>query len=373
MKCDIRVIYCLFFAAFLLPGCTFAPGMQYSSGALSNQDYQVAGTVNGALAGIEEVELTAKTLALQPDNSPHVPKALLQYQPDEYHLGAFDGIYLVVWDHPEITSPSGSDDALVRTIDASGNLFIPYAGNLHISGLTVSQARKYVSDKLSRYIENPQVDLVISSYGSKRFTVGGEVENPGLKSLTTQPINLLDAIGLAGGFSKNADQTRITLVRDGERYMLNLAGLMQEQSAEITKVFIKAGDVIQVADNTSQQAYLVGEVSHPAAVPFTIHGLTLGEALGRAGGLSVTTSDASAVYVIRSTDIKNGHVARVYHLDASSPASLTLADKFELHPEDFVFVGAAAITRWNRVISQMVPSASLVNTATDTRNDLDDR
>lgn len=373
MKPRVHFACYLFSATVILQGCTFAPGMQYSRDNLSEQNYQVAGTDNAKLAGIDQIELTAKTLALQPDNSPKVPPELLKYRPGAYRLGAFDGIYLIVWDHPEITSPAGGDSQLSRLIDESGNLFIPYAGNLHVAGLTIDQARKLISHKLSRYIEDPQVDLVIASYGSKRFTVGGEVENPGLKSLTTQPINLLDAIGAADGFSDDADQTRITLVRDGQRYMLNLAGLMQEQSADIAHVYIKAGDVIQVADNTSQQAYLVGEVSRPAAIPFTIHGLTLGEALGRAGGLSVTTSNASSVYVIRSSDIKNGQVSKVYHLDASSPASLALADKFELHPQDFVFVGAAAITRWNRVISQLIPSASLVNTASDTRNDLDDR
>ena len=61
--------------------------------------------------------------------------------------------------------------------------------------------------------------------------------------------------------------------------------------------------------------------------------------------------------VIRNVSDKH---PEVFHLDAASPVALALAASFELHAKDVVYVDAAPLARWNRVITQVLPSAQLV-------------
>jgi polysaccharide export outer membrane protein len=55
--------------------------------------------------------------------------------------------------------------------------------------------------------------------------------------------------------------------------------------------------------------------------------------------------------------------AKVFQLDARSPSAFALGDQFRVKPGDVVFVGAAGVTRWNRVLSQLLPSANLLSSA----------
>jgi len=352
--------------AVLLSGCALAPGMHQGEKDLWKQDFAQA---QNAAPQIEKVELTPKTLAIEAvaPVEPTIPASLLDYTPDQYRLGAHDEIHVIVWDHPEITAPAGPATGSAqagRPIDAQGNLFVPYAGNVHVAGLTPAEARKLVTERMARYIDSPQVDLVVTKYASQRFTVSGEVKEPGVKILANQPINILDAVASAKGFTDLADQRRVTLVRDGQKHQLDMTGLMALRGEDLARLYIKAGDVIHVADKSDQKVYVLGEVNRPMPVDITPHGLTLTDALGVVGGVSQVFSDAGSVYVVRAKD-SAGTTARLYHLDANAPTALVVADNFRLQPRDVVFVGASSITRWNRVISQLLPSLTTLTLSTD--------
>ncbi|WVM88245.1 hypothetical protein UMZ34_18785 [Halopseudomonas pachastrellae] len=76
--------------------------------------------------------------------------------------------------------------------------------------------------------------------------------------------------------------------------------------------------------------------------------------------------------MIRGVENLETDKATVFQLNAQSPSAFILADQFEMQPQDVVFVGAAGITRWNRFISQLLPSASLVGTAARAGSDYND-
>ena len=108
----------------------------------------------------------------------------------------------------------------------------------------------------------------------------------------------------------------------------------------------------------------MGEVIRPMAVNFgTTDALSLTQALGRVGGLNPLTASGKQVYVIRGANDLENAPAKVFQLDARSPAAFALGDQFRIKAGDVVFVGPAGITRWNRVLSQLLPSASVLSSA----------
>ena len=100
--------------------------------------------------------------------------------------------------------------------------------------------------------------------------------------------------------------------------------------------------------------FVMGEILRPSALPMRNGSLSLNEALGEAGGPNLNTANTGQIYVIRNT--AQGSPA-VFHLNASSPAALALADSFALRPRDVVYIDPVALVNWNRIISLILPTA----------------
>lgn len=84
--------------------------------------------------------------------------------------------------------------------------------------------------------------------------------------------------------------------------------------------------------------------------------MSLSEALADAGGLNPVSANAAQIYVFRAGD--QPQQVKVYQLDAMNPGLLVLGDRFVLRPRDIVFVDPANLTRFSRVVSQILPLAS---------------
>lgn len=344
-----------------LAGCIWAPGQNLATGSLT-RDNEID---NGH---VQLVSITPKLLVMDQatQDDGNVPTALLAYKPEPYRIGAGDTLYITVWDHPELTSPAGPQQATMangRLVRSDGTLFYPYVGQLKVAGMTIEELRKAISDKLATYIEKPQVDVNVIGYDSQHVVLNGAFARTSPLPITAVPLSLAQAIGTATVNTDQANLSDLMLTRDGHVYHLDLDRL-NPGSSPAGEIYLKDGDHLYLPYNDHQEAYVLGEVNRPMAIPFkTTSYLTLTQALGLAGGLNQNSAKGKAVYVIRGAKNIETTPATVYELNASSPAAFALADHFKVKPGDVVFVGAAGVTRWNRFFSQVLPLATALGTA----------
>ncbi|QWT20722.1 polysaccharide biosynthesis/export family protein [Bacillus sp. NP157] len=350
----------LLLGAAMLHGCAFVPGQNVSTSKIFREDDATAGAV-------EIVPITRKLLAMDSATRDHtqVPQELLDYRPGPYHIGVGDTLYITVWEHPELTSPAGPQQVAAangRAVRSDGTLFYPFAGVVKVDGMTVEQLRTLITQRLAPYVEDPQVDISIITYGSSRVVMEGAFVRTDAQVFDTAPLTLGRAMGAAVVNPDMANLSGLVLTRDGHDYHLNLDA-MRRGGTSASDIYLKAGDRVFLPFNDRQEVYVVGEVLRPGPLKFKIDSLTLTQAIGQAGGLNQSTSKGKAVYVIRGMKDLDHDPASVYQLDARSPTAYALGDHFDVQPGDVVFVGAAGITRWNRLISQLLPLSGIISNA----------
>jgi protein involved in polysaccharide export with SLBB domain len=114
----------------------------------------------------------------------------------------------------------GEDD--LRTngrLNPEGNLSVPLLGSVHLAGLTLTQAASKLTELYGRdYLVNPKVNVVLQGYAKRRFSILGQVGRPGnyeMPESSPGGIDLLEAIALAGGYTRIAAPERITVRRQG--------------------------------------------------------------------------------------------------------------------------------------------------------------
>ena len=112
----------------------------------------------------------------------------------------------------------GEDD--LRTngrLNPEGNLSVPLLGSIHLAGLTPTQAASKLTELYSRdYLVNPKINVTLLSYARRRFVILGQIGHPGIIEMPESSpggIDLLEAIAMAGGYTRIAAPERITVRR----------------------------------------------------------------------------------------------------------------------------------------------------------------
>ncbi|MDP9153138.1 MAG: polysaccharide biosynthesis/export family protein [Pseudomonadota bacterium] len=367
-------------AGTLLSACAAVPGWKMDTGTAAN--ISTSTTAQMQTAGAEDA---SKEAQLQSATS-EIDVALIRQLRDEsrqapglneslispatpYVLGPGDVLQITVWDHPELaaaqlaptqTATRAADPVAGFVIDQRGDVMFPYAGRVHVAGLTAEQAQAVLVRALGKSFVEPQVTLRVASYRASQIYIDGEIHTPGPQPINDIPMGLYEAISRAGGFSPTADQSRMVIVRDGVSHPINLSQML-ERGQNPSKIVLKSGDVLRVPARDESGVFVMGEVNKPTtAMPMRNGKLSLSDALAQAGSVNLASSNPGQVYVIRDS---LGDTPKVFHLDAKSPVAMILANQFDLQPHDVVYVDSGNLVRFSRVLSLLMPAINAGLTA----------
>ncbi|MGM9985404.1 MAG: polysaccharide biosynthesis/export family protein [Fibrobacter intestinalis] len=355
------ILNLLVVVSLVLSGCFAAPGMVLNESADEEGAIDTLADFQGAKVHLQSIN--AKTLALQSSASlasgGSVSPELLSYSPEAYKLGPFDIIQVVIWEHPELTSPLGSyrsDIATGQLVSESGIMFYPYVGDINVLGLTITELRVKIVQELSKVLKDPQIDIRLLQSQRHKIYVQGSVKNPGVVLLSDVPVTLLEAINRCGGATVAANLSSVEFSRDGKNYTIDLLA-PYEAGKGPNDIVLKDNDVIRIPDAEESKVYMMGEVGRQQALPLKNGKLSLAQAIAEAGGLQSESAKAENIYVIRAAAMDE---INVFHLNAGNPMALVFGDRFALQPGDLVYVDATGLARWNRVMKMLLPTAQLI-------------
>ena len=185
--------------------------------------------------------LAAAAGAAQPDANNSIGAYIL-------HPG--DMLSINVFGYPELSFPNpGHMEGL--TIRPDGKLTYPFLGEITAKGMSVKDFAKLLSDQLGEIYVNPVLSVNIMRFGTDRIYVLGEVNQPGAYELDKSR-NLLDAIGAARGWTKDAAKTKVFIIRKDQNgkppLKVDLMALLKE--GDTSKNYpLQQGDVVYLTEN----------------------------------------------------------------------------------------------------------------------------
>jgi len=319
---------------------------------------------------IEQID--AEIIEREANRPLSLPTSLLQYSPSSYKIGRGDRLFIYVYGETERLSASLAAGAAINPIFEKyvrddGTIFYPNAGVLEVENKTVEEVRMLLTDKLSMVLNNPQVDVSVSEFNSKKVTVSGLFESPGTYSITSVPTTLSQIMSDANAFgsrlSGEGDLTDIKFTRDGYIYTIDYEFLSRNSQIQ-NLIYLKDGDVIHLPDNQDKLIHVLGEAFQPKSISITRKYISLSSTISQASGLNRSTAKSKDIYIFRPSDFEGK--PRIFKADLSDPNGYLLAANFNLQSQDIVYIGTRGVTSWSRFIQQLIPFTNFLNQAQST-------
>lgn len=234
MKNKISLIIIFIFVS----GCGLAPGMHMETKSTWLNESK--------FVYIESINKNVKLISISETSDPSYKKNYF------YKIGVGDQIAVTIWGLPEIfpINNVGADQSL-RRVDANGNIFFPFAGLIKAKGKTQDELRNDLTDRLSQYFTDPQLDVTIARFNSQQIFVLGEVTRPKKINITDIPISLSNAIGESFGLNTNtAAASEVFIIRQdsiGDDPLIFHADLKNPSSfIEAGNFYLENNDIVYV-------------------------------------------------------------------------------------------------------------------------------
>ena len=156
--------------------------------------------------------------------------------PNKYLIGPEDILFVRVWREPDFT--------LQAAVRPDGKITMPLVGDVQAADQTPMQLTKTIAELLGKYLNNPDVNVMVTDVRSKKYYIDGEVLKPGTYLLVT-PTTILEALSNCGGFRDFANTKKIRILRKGNILHFNYKDVSKGKNLE-QNIKVESGDHIIV-------------------------------------------------------------------------------------------------------------------------------
>lgn len=270
-------------------------------------------------------------------------------------LGKGDVLSISVYDEPDLSITS-------VPIRPDGMISFPLIGDVAAAGRSVDDVTATISERLTRFVIQPRVAVIVTQLNSLNYTVNGEVTKPGVYPLVTD-VRLTQAIANAGGFKQGQFRSSSVEVADLSSAFIARAG--QVLPVDFTRLFrqgdlrfdieLQDGDYISIPSGLSQEVYIVGEVNKPAQFAFR-EDMPMSRSLALAEGFT-READLGRVHIVRGA-LTNPSLVIVNFKDVLNGK----AQDVQLEPNDIVYVPPTYLSQWSQMLNQIVPTITAIQT-----------
>ncbi|MEP2531586.1 polysaccharide biosynthesis/export family protein [Shimia sp.] len=271
--------------------------------------------------------------------------------PSSNLIRAGDQIVLTVWDNQENSLLLGPEQRFVQVqptpVSASGAVFVPYVDSILVGGLTASQAREVIQQKLAPIAPSAQVQIEVLPGTKNSVDVVSGVSKPGPITLTGRDVSILSALAKAGGIHDSVLNPVVRLIRNEKRYDIPANSLFEDPKKN---VILRGGDQIIVVE---EQRYFVavGATEKEELVYFHQEDISAMEAVSLLGGLQDARANPQGLLILRQyqqSDIKlNGGGPKsqwvVFEFNLTTADGLFAARNFDVNPRDLVLSTESAV------------------------------
>jgi polysaccharide export outer membrane protein len=183
--------------------------------------------------------LLLSSAALMRASDPPKPPTATPAGEAEYRLGSDDVIEVFVWKEPELTT--------TVAVRPDGRISLPLAGELDARGKTANELQQEITARLSKYVVQPVVNVMVKQVNSLKISVLGEVRKPDVYKIKSR-VTVLDAIAMAGGFTDLARPNRVIVLRNSpagpQRIKINVKELVANDHG--TPFYLETLDTVYV-------------------------------------------------------------------------------------------------------------------------------
>ncbi|MGV3550897.1 polysaccharide biosynthesis/export family protein [Rhizobium sp.] len=255
-----------------------------------------------------------------------------------------------------------------QTIGTDGIINVPYAGDVRAAGRPVGDVQTEIQQKLANRAIEPQVVITTDVARSNSISVLGDVNAPAQLDLSPAGERVLDVIARAGGLKTPDYETYVTVTRRAKNATVLFRTLIDNPQENI---YVRPGDTVFI--NRERRTYMAfGATGLSGRFDFQDSNLTLGEALGQAGGLLDSRADPSEVFLYREVEKESlaalgidvsrfagSAVPTIFRANLRDPAIFFATQKFKMKDKDIIYISNADSVELAKVLG-------LINGVSDT-------
>ena len=293
-----------------------------------------------------------------------------QPQPASLTIAAGDVLKLTIWDAEEnsLLTNAGQRVAQLQDVqvNSDGRIFIPFVGNLRVSGMSPQTARAEIESQLKQTIPSAQVQVSVAPGRANTANLVGGVNEPGVYPLPDRDYTLLSLISEGGGVRAAIENPQVRLMRGSDIYGISLERLYDDPKLDTTLV---GGDRVIVEDD-DRYFLSLGATGSEAIHKFPKTDVTALDALSIVGGVSDTRADPQGILILREynqssvrADMSAGppQTRVVFTLDLTNADGLFSAAKFNLQSGDLVYATESPVNGAQTIFSIFGSALSIAN------------